>query len=64
MDDLVTAELGKTEIFSASFALVFTDTGFQASELRGKVQWGAGLAAVDEDQDRDCFSSWDQMVYI
>ena len=57
MGDLVTADLDKIEILSASFALVFTDTVFQASELRGKVQGGAALAAVDEDQDRDCLSS-------
>lgn len=50
----MTADLGKTEILSASLALVFTDT---VLSIRGKVQAGAGLAAVGADQDRDCLSS-------
>lgn len=59
---MVTADLDETEILSASFTLVFTDAVFQATELRGKFHGGAGLVAVDEDQDRDCLSSWDKMV--
>lgn len=61
MSDIVTADLDKTEILSASFALVFTDP---IVSLRDEVQGGAGLEAVDVNQDRDSLSSWDQMVYI